>query len=204
MESITITRGVSLSASSKMRSLWVSVRSRKESALRSSRRARNATCWADSSPLTYSTLSPTACDKEASICSSRVDLPIPGSPPSNTTEPATNPPPSTRSSSLRPVGVRIPSTSGTSPKVQIAGSALPGRPRVVAPLWEAITSIKLFQAPHSPHWPDHLGAVAPQAWHWKAILDFTQPYHTFSESFHLPPLIPLYHFHAPLGAPPPQ
>ena len=40
----------------------------------------------------------------ARACSRRVDLPIPGSPPSSVTEPATRPPPSTRSSSPTPTG----------------------------------------------------------------------------------------------------
>ena len=39
-----------------------------------------------------------------SACSSNVDLPMPGSPPSRVTEPGTRPPPRTRSSSATPVG----------------------------------------------------------------------------------------------------
>ena len=42
----------------------------------------------------------------ASACSSRVDLPMPGSPPISTTPPATRPPPSTRSNSSMPVPKR--------------------------------------------------------------------------------------------------
>ena len=42
----------------------------------------------------------------AAACSSSVDLPMPGSPPSSTSEPGTTPPPSTRSNSSMPVGSR--------------------------------------------------------------------------------------------------
>ena len=52
----------------------------------------------------------------AAACSSRVDLPMPGSPPTSTAEAGTRPPPSTRSSSAMPVGARG------------GGSALPARP----------------------------------------------------------------------------
>src|SRR6476620_6738506 len=42
----------------------------------------------------------------AAAWSSRVDLPMPGSPPTRTAEPGTRPPPSTRSNSAMPVGSR--------------------------------------------------------------------------------------------------
>ena len=42
----------------------------------------------------------------AAACSSSVDLPMPGSPPSSTSEPGTMPPPSTRSNSPMPLGMR--------------------------------------------------------------------------------------------------
>ena len=44
--------------------------------------------------------------KAAASCSSSVDLPMPGSPPISSAEPGTMPPPVTRSSSARPVGMR--------------------------------------------------------------------------------------------------
>jgi hypothetical protein len=42
----------------------------------------------------------------AAACSSSVDFPIPGSPPSSISEPGTTPPPSTRSNSPMPVDRR--------------------------------------------------------------------------------------------------
>ena len=58
-------------------------------------------CSADSSPETYKTFpSPLILSH---ICKINVDLPIPGSPPSNTSDPFTSPPPSTLFNSLNPV-----------------------------------------------------------------------------------------------------
>ena len=47
-----------------------------------------------------------AAPSASAACSSSVDLPIPGSPPSSTSDPPTSPPPSTRSSSAIPVDSR--------------------------------------------------------------------------------------------------
>ena len=41
------------------------------------------------------------------VCNKMVDLPMPGSPPINTTEPVTKPPPKTRSNSAMPVAKRV-------------------------------------------------------------------------------------------------
>ena len=60
-------------------------------------------CSADSSPDTYSTF-PSPCILLHS-CKINVDFPIPGSPPSRISEPFTIPPPSTLSSSPKPVDV---------------------------------------------------------------------------------------------------
>ena len=93
-----------------------------------------------------------------------VDLPIPGEPPSRTSEPGTRPPPSTRSSSPMPVlrrGARsaLTSRSGTRPRhaARRAG-AQRGRP----PLG-ARSSTSVFQSPHDGHCPCHLGVCAPHA-----------------------------------------
>ncbi len=97
----------------------------------------------------------------AIACSSSVDLPIPGSPPSRTTPPGTSPPPSTRSNSSMPgrrsAGCCVASTlaraahragrAGDAP-----GSASPAAPRSV--------STSVFQAPQCGHWPCHLRALA--------------------------------------------
>ena len=64
--------------------------------------ARIFICVGDSSPDTYKTFL-FFDDSMPHTCNITVDLPIPGSPPINTTEPFTIPPPSTWSSSLMPV-----------------------------------------------------------------------------------------------------
>ena len=78
-----------------------------------------ATCDKDSSPVTYKALP--AKDSGlailAAVCSKIVDLPIPGSPPIKTTEPATSPPPNTRSNSLIPVGNLVSKVTLTDPSV---------------------------------------------------------------------------------------
>ena len=58
-------------------------------------------CSADSSPETYKTLPSPLILLQS--CKIKVDLPIPGSPPTKTREPLTSPPPSTLSSSPIPV-----------------------------------------------------------------------------------------------------
>jgi hypothetical protein len=59
-------------------------------------------------------------------CSSKVDLPTPGSPPSNVTEPGTKPPPSTRSSSASPVDAAPPPRDRR--RSRATGSTAGGRP----------------------------------------------------------------------------
>ena len=66
-----------------------------------SRAARSLICRRLSSPETYRMRAPE--EMVWQICSSRVDLPMPGSPLSKTTDPGTMPPPSTRLSSPIPV-----------------------------------------------------------------------------------------------------
>ena len=64
------------------------------------RSARRRTCAGDSSPATSSTFARPA--RRASSAAVRLDLPMPGSPASSTSDPGTRPPPSTRSSSPMP------------------------------------------------------------------------------------------------------
>ena len=68
--------------------------------------ALNFTCSPDSSPETYKTV-PSLVAILLANCNIKVDLPIPGSPPINTREPFTSPPPKTLSSSSYPVFVYI-------------------------------------------------------------------------------------------------
>ena len=127
-----------------------------------SRCARRATCCADSSPDTYSTLRFFAI--RATVCSSSVDLPMPGSPPNKITAPSTSPPPSTRSSSPMPVGSR-----GTSAAVTLESSctcvvsAAHDWKRAFFGSGAAMPSCKVFHSPQCGHLPCHLGTVPPHS-----------------------------------------
>src|SRR5690606_18935190 len=110
----------------------------------------------------------------ATACSSRVDLPMPGSPPTSTTAPSTRPPPRTRSSSPMPVDTRTSAAWVTSfSAVTFGGSTLPAQPLrraagVAVPAAEAGSSTTCeseFQALHSPHCPCHLLYSAPHSPH---------------------------------------
>src|SRR5690606_8509029 len=106
-----------------------------------------------------------------SVCSRIVDLPIPGSPPINTTEPPTRPPPSTRSSSEEPLGWRGISSVETSARVRtwaISPAQLALRLPLPLPLpptgvVSITVSTRVFQAWHSLHCPAHLVKVAPHS-----------------------------------------
>ena len=104
----------------------------------------------------------------AAACSSRVDLPMPGSPPTSTAEAGTRPPPSTRSSSAMPVAARG------------GGSALPARPTkrdarpaalCAAGPGRAATasSTMVFHSPQVSQRPAHFGVTAPQDWQTKRL-----------------------------------
>ncbi len=104
MESTTRTAGGRASASARTRETSVSERTSRCSSRMPSRSPRSRTCCTDSSALAYRTSTPRACRaRPRPACRRSVDFPMPGSPPSSTTEPGTSPPPSTRSSPGRPV-----------------------------------------------------------------------------------------------------
>ena len=102
-----------------------------------------------------------------------VDLPIPGEPPSSTSEPGTRPPPSTRSSSPMPVDMRVtgaeptsPKGSGTSVGRETADAADPTRrlPPVRPPWPRAAgrrSSTSVFHASQPGHWPCHCADWKP-------------------------------------------
>ena len=88
-------------------------------------------------------------------------LPMPGSPPSSVTEPATSPPPSTRSSSGIDVVTGLPCSVPTSPSRvgpgrfdRTATSALPVT---------STSSTSVFQSPHPAHRPAHFGCEVPHS-----------------------------------------
>src|SRR5579884_1270262 len=117
-----------------------------------------------------------------------VDLPMPGEPPSSTSEPGTRPPPSTRSSSPMPVFMRSTGAAPTSARRRGAsagpkppppspppppGPRTPPEPPIPRaalrppaarpPAGRSVSSISVFQAPQEGHWPCHLASCAPQS-----------------------------------------
>ena len=148
-------------AAAMSRTLMVAASSSCASA-RPSRRARRRTWSTDSSPVMYSTRRP-ARASEAAACSSRVDLPIPGSPPTSTAEAATSPPPSTRSSSAMPVCAR---GGGAAVPCRPTKSSLAFPPGFGGAPGRASTgsSTMVFHSPHASQRPTHLPVTAPQLW----------------------------------------
>ena len=118
------------------------------------------------------------------VCSTRVLLPIPGSPPSSTMEPRTSPPPSTRfnSSSCRSMrGSSLACTFEMGMGVFLAEEALPTPPAACrrAPL--ATTgatriSLKVFHCPQLGHLPIHFTDSCPQLSQTYAVLSFAMAY----------------------------
>ena len=79
----------------------------------------------------------------------------------STTEPGTSPPPSTRSSSLTPVGRRANPCGATSPSD--CAAAVPVWIRPVRDGADTVVSCNTLQALHAGHWPTHLGVCAPHS-----------------------------------------
>ena len=126
------------------------------------RTARSLICCSDSSPEIYKMLSSRSA-RLRHTCSSSVDLPIPGSPPTNTREPGTIPPPSTWSSSDIPVEIR-PSESASMP-FRVTGSRTSlALLRLLPPLvfGAAGSSANVFHSRQAGHWPDHIADSYPQ------------------------------------------
>ncbi len=86
---------------------------------------------------------------------------MPGGPNNKVTEPATTPPPRTRSSSLTPVG------SGRAPTVEMSASATAEAPAATAPARVAPAGTdegpNVFQAPQLGQRPTQRSEVASQA-----------------------------------------
>src|SRR5437773_9227144 len=128
-----------------------------------SRTARRRICSGDSSPDTYSVGTP-ALSSRAAHCSSRVDFPMPGSPPTSTTDPGTVPPPNTKSNSSRPVFhlARAPlvrADKRTGGLADACRACLTARP----PERPTASSTSVFHAPQASHRPAHFGCSAPQS-----------------------------------------
>src|SRR6267142_6500485 len=106
-------------------------------------------------------------------CVNSVDLPMPGSPPTRSTEPRTKPPPVTRSSSAMPEGRR-----GASWLLPVNVSSANSRPLrlerietgiVVAPVISSSASV--FHSPQDSHLPCQRLYAAPQFWQTKESAD---------------------------------
>src|SRR5882724_13711846 len=106
-------------------------------------------------------------------CVKSVDLPMPGSPPTRSTEPRTKPPPVTRSSSAIPEERR-----GASWLLPVSDSSAKVRPlrleRIetgidVAPVVSSSTSV--FHSPQDSHLPCQRLNAAPQFWQTKESVD---------------------------------
>src|SRR5687768_8942769 len=97
----------------------------------------------------------------------RVDLPMPGSPPINTSEPGTMPPPSTRFSSSSPVPIRYSGEDSISSSVFAEmvferGVVCLHSFLLFPSSFDIISSAKLFQELHDGHFPSHLADSYPQ------------------------------------------
>src|SRR3954469_956510 len=100
----------------------------------------------------------------ASAIPARVLLPIPGAPPSSTSDPGTKPPPRTRSSSAIPVPSRAERSALTSrrgigfgPPPRLARAPRPARAA------GALTCSSVFQAPQPAHCPVQVRAACPHS-----------------------------------------
>ena len=128
-----------------------------------SRLARSFSWCSDSSPEIYKTLENS--HNLLQICSISVDLPMPGAPPTSTSEPFTAPPPKTRSNSPMPVGNRISSSAVRSVTGQARRRVMPTRTDVPfpAPLGCSGCSTMVFQAPQAGHFPAHFAVSFPHS-----------------------------------------
>src|SRR6185295_777234 len=93
-----------------------------------------------------------------------VDLPMPGSPPTNRAEPGTSPPPVTRSNSPMPVGRRLGGASSVFRSSRLILRPLTRRDAPPPKGGAMPSSVMVFQPPQASHLPDHLAWVAPQDW----------------------------------------
>ena len=107
----------------------------------------------------------------ASTWKSSVDLPMPGGPNNRVTEPATTPPPMTRSSSLTPVGVGAADVADTSASETASSPRTTApRPLPVGPPWRrahtlVATAASVFHSPQAGQRPTHRNEVVPHASH---------------------------------------
>ena len=164
------TSGFLRAITSLMVSRFVSHKSSKVSVKVPIRSARILICCKDSSPDTYN-IARFLLDRFLHTCNNKVDLPIPGSPPTNTSDPLTIPPPSTRSNSFMDVEIRSSSADEMADNgIGFASSNAFFTPAVEVFL-STISSTKVFHSLHPGHCPIHFADSNPQFWQ-KYILLF--------------------------------
>lgn len=139
--------------------------------------ALNFICSADSSPETYKT-----CPSPFTLshnCNIKVDLPIPGSPPSKINEPFTSPPPKTLSNSSKPVDVLIVSLASYESSLCGILFVFFSAFNELFLLSTIFCSKKVFQLPHAGHFPSHFPDSYPHSLHTKTVLFFATFYLLF-------------------------
>src|SRR6476661_9898011 len=178
IESTTTRPGRSERATSMMRPTSCSARTRTPSpdgpSSNPRRAARSRTWPGDSSPVAYSTpaVPPEVRLRPAAAWSRSVDLPMPGSPPSSTSDPGTSPPPRTRSSSAMPRLLR--GRSASAMPASPAGSLVPApatraSDRCVRVGSRTTVSTSVFQPLQARHWPSQRRNASPHDWQTKRL-----------------------------------
>jgi hypothetical protein len=169
--SITTTTGLTARIAASILEKSVSASRWMPGAATPSRSARRRTWTRDSSPDTYNTGTPREPNLSSAISNS-VDLPTPGSPPSNTSEPATRPPPSTESSS--PICERIRTSPPRSVDTSDSGTTRGGSTAAAGSrAWTSSTSV--FQPLHCGQRPIHREEAAAHCWQTYETLGFAIP-----------------------------
>ena len=107
-----------------------------------------------------------------------MDFPIPGSPPTKTSEPLTTPPPSTLSSSSKPVLNLSSSSSCISDSLAGFLYVFADIPLLTVFVFATGSSTRLFHALHIGHCPNHFGDSYPHSLQ-KNALDFAFAIKTF-------------------------
>ena len=159
MESTTTTSGARFAMACSIAGSWVASTTKTPGTSAPRRPARRRTWCAASSAATRRQRWPDDAI-DANTCNSRVDLPVPGSPPRSVADPGSKPPESTRSSSPMPVGSGLYELRSTSPSsIGTGPSAVPalGWPAATSSSWSE------FHSPQAGHRPDQRGAVASHA-----------------------------------------
>src|SRR5699024_2122168 len=114
----------------------------------------------------------------AETCKSKVDFPIPGSPPIKTRDPGTTPPPRTRLNSSKPVRTRPVCSTSTSFMVCAFETSFDKETRLlVSASWGTFSSTNVFHLPQEGHFPKYFADSYPHSLHINTV-DFS-----FANSF---------------------